>query len=153
MKSISSVLKRRKKTRNIFLTKKQAYILHSIHRKGRGNNLCLPKISAATTVIATSTTEQEQYDNDPAGIIAIAAAASVSTSIVQLQELSPKRLFPLPQPQLLLHPHLSSPHPQFVAAKSLIVNPPGFVYTSYYAVKALCVTYNYLRRETIFIST
>lgn len=70
MKSISSVLKRRKKTRNIFLTKKQAYILHSIHRKGRGNNLCLPKISAATTVIATSTTEQEQYDNDPAGIIA-----------------------------------------------------------------------------------
>ena len=68
---------------------------------------------------------------------------------IQLQELSPKRLFPLPQPQLLLHPHLSSPHPQFVAAKSLIVNPPGFVYTSYYAVKALCVTYNYLRRETI----
>ena len=61
---------------------------------------------------------------------------------IQLQELSPKRLFPL------LHPHLSSPHPQFVAAKSLIVNPPGFVYTSYYAVKALCVTYNYLRRET-----
>ena len=59
---------------------------------------------------------------------------------IQLQELSPKRLFPLP-------------HPQFVAAKSLIVNPPGFVYTSYYAVKALCVTYNYLRRETIFIST
>ena len=80
MKSISSVLKRRKKTRNIFLTKKQAYILHSIHRKGRGNNLCLPKISAAT-----STTEQEQYDNDPAGIIAIAAAASVSTSIVSAQ--------------------------------------------------------------------
>lgn len=72
---------------------------------------------------------------------------------IQLQELSPKRLFPLPQPQLLLHPHLSSPHPQFVAAKSLIVNPPGFVYTSYYAVKALCVTYNYLQRETIFIST
>ena len=72
---------------------------------------------------------------------------------IQLQELSPKRLFPLPQPQLLLHPHLSSPHPQFVAAKSLIVKPPGFVYTSYYAVKALCVTYNYLRRETIFIST
>ena len=35
---------------------------------------------------------------------------------IQLQELSPKRLFPLPQPQLLLHPHLSSPHPQFVAA-------------------------------------
>lgn len=85
MKSISSVLKRRKKTRNIFLTKKQAYILHSIHRKGRGNNLCLPKISAATTVIATSTTEQEQYDNDPAGIIAIATAASVSTSIVSAQ--------------------------------------------------------------------
>ena len=79
MKSISSVLKRRKKTRNIFLTKKQAYILHSIHRKGRGNNLCLPKISAATTVIATSTTEQEQYDNDPAGIIAIAAAQTHQT--------------------------------------------------------------------------
>lgn len=76
---------KKKKTRNIFLTKKQAYILHSIHRKGRGNNLCLPKISAATTVIATSTTEQEQYDNDPAGIIAIAAAASVSTSIVSAQ--------------------------------------------------------------------
>ena len=90
MKSISSVLKRRKKTRNIFLTKKQAYILHSIHRKGRGNNLCLPKISAATTVIATSTTEQEQYDNDPAGIIAIAAAASVSTSIVSDQTDDPE---------------------------------------------------------------
>ena len=43
------------------------------------------QISAATTVIATSTTEQEQYDNDPAGIIAIAAAASVSTSIVSAQ--------------------------------------------------------------------
>ena len=42
---------------------------------------------------------------------------------IQLQELSPKRPFPLPQPQpqLLLHPHLSSLHPQFVAAKSLIV--------------------------------
>ena len=45
----------------------------------------LPKISAATTVIATSTTEQEQYDNDPAGIIAIAAAASVSIPIVSAQ--------------------------------------------------------------------
>ncbi len=165
MKSISSVLKRRKKTRNIFLTKKQAYILHSIHRKGRGNNLCLPKISAATTVIATSTTEQEQYDNDPAGIIAIAAAASVSTSIVSAQThqtddpentitgVISKKTVSIATAQLLLHPHLSSPHPQFVAAKSLIVNPPGFVYTSYYAVKALCVTYNYLRRETIFIST
>ena len=88
MKSISSVLKRRKKTRNIFLTKKQAYILHSIHRKGRGNNLCLPKISAATAVVSASTSataEQEQYDDDPAGIIAIAAAASVSTSIVSAQ--------------------------------------------------------------------
>ena len=114
---------------------------------------------------ASLPTEQEQYDNDPAGIIAIAAAASVSTSIVSAQThqtddpentitgVISKRLFPLPQPQLLLHPHLSSPHPQFVAAKSLIVNPPGFVYTSYYAVKALCVTYNYLQRETIFIST
>lgn len=65
---------------------KKAGIHSSQHtQKGRGNNLCLPKISAATTVIATSTTEQEQYDNDPAGIIAIAAAASVSTSIVSAQ--------------------------------------------------------------------
>ena len=85
MKSILSVLKRRKRTRNIFLTKKQACILHSIHRKGRGNNLCLPKISTATTVIATSTAKQEQYDNDPAGIITIVAAASVSASIVSAQ--------------------------------------------------------------------
>ena len=85
MKSISSVLKRRKKTRNIFLTKKQACILHSIHRKGRGNNLCLSKISTATTVIATSTAKQEQYDNDPAGIITIVASASISTSIVSAQ--------------------------------------------------------------------
>ena len=85
MKSISSVLKRRKKTRNIFLTKKQAYILHSIHRKGRGNNLCLPKISAATTVIATSTTEQEQYDNDPAGIIAVSAVVTATASIVSTE--------------------------------------------------------------------
>ena len=158
MKSISSVLKRRKKTRNIFLTKKQAYILHSIHRKGRGNNLCLPKISAATTVIATSTTEQQeslpllQPHPFPHPLFPHRHIRQMIQRI-QLQELSPKRLFPLPQPQLLLHPHLSSPHPQFVAAKSLIVNPPGFVYTSYYAVKALCVTYNYLRREKIFIST
>ena len=78
MKSILSVLKRRKRTRNIFLKKKQACILHSIHRKGRGNNLCLPKISTATTVIATSTAKQEQYDNDPAGIITIVAAASAA---------------------------------------------------------------------------
>ena len=85
MKSISSVLKRRKKTRNIFLTKKQAYILHSIHRKGRGNNLCLPQRSAATTVIATSTTEQEQYDNDPAGIIAVSAVVTATASIVSTE--------------------------------------------------------------------
>ena len=155
MKSISSVLKRRKKTRNIFLTKKQAYILHSIHRKGRGNNLCLPKISAATTV--TIMIQQEslpllQPHPFPHPLFPHRHIRQMIQRI-QLQELSPKRLFPLPQPQLLLHPHLSSPHPQFVAAKSLIVNPPGFVYTSYYAMKALCVTYNYLRRETIFIST
>lgn len=53
----------------------------------------------------------------------------------------------LPNPQLLLvgvlHPQLqlvlSSPHPQFVAAKSLIVNPPDFDYTSSYAKDRLCV--------------
>ena len=39
---------------------------------------------------------------------------------IQLQELSPKRLVPLPHPQLLLQPHPSLPHPQFVAARSLI---------------------------------
>ena len=85
MKLILSVLKRRKRTRNIFLTKKQACILHRIHRKGRGNNLCLSKISTATTVIATSTAKQEQNDNDPAGIITIVASASISTSIVSAQ--------------------------------------------------------------------
>ena len=65
---------------------KKAGIHSSQHTQKRQiNNLCLPKISAATTVIATSTTEQEQYDNDPAGIIAIAAAASVSIPIVSAQ--------------------------------------------------------------------
>ena len=45
---------------------------------------------------------------------------------IQLQELSPKRLFPLPHPhpQLLLQPQPSFPHPQFVAAKSLMFVPP-----------------------------
>ena len=153
MKSISSVLKRRKKTRNIFLTKKQAYILHSIHRKGRGNNLCLPPQSRSSTImIQQESLPLLQPHPFPHPLFPHRHIRQMIQRI-QLQELSPKRLFPLPQPQLLLHPHLSSPHPQFVAAKSLIVNPPGFVYTSYYAVKALCVTYNYLRRETIFIST
>lgn len=78
-------IEKKKKDTKHFPDKKAGIHSHSIHRKGRGNNLCLPKISAATTVIATSTTEQEQYDNDPAGIIAIAAAASVSTSIVSAQ--------------------------------------------------------------------
>ena len=45
---------------------------------------------------------------------------------IQLQELSPKRLVPLPHPQLLLQPHPSLLHPQFVAAKSLMVKPPIF---------------------------
>lgn len=165
MKSISSVLKRRKKTRNIFLTKKQAYILHSIHRKGRGNNLCLPRYQqpqpllphppqsrSSTIMIQQESLPLLQPHPFPHPLFPHRHIRQMIQRI-QLQELSPKRLFPLPQPQLLLHPHLSSPHPQFVAAKSLIVNPPGFVYTSYYAVKALCVTYNYLRRETIFIST
>lgn len=166
MKSISSVLKRRKKTRNIFLTKKQAYILHSIHRKGRGNNLCPPQryqqpqpllphppqSRSSTIMIQQESLPLLQPHPFPHPLFPHRHIRQMIQRI-QLQELSPKRLFPLPQPQLLLHPHLSSPHPQFVAAKSLIVNPPGFVYTSYYAVKALCVTYNYLRRETIFIST
>ena len=37
-------------------------------------------------------------------------------------------LLPHPHPQPQVHPPLSS-HPQFVAAKSLILNPPVFLYT------------------------
>lgn len=55
---------------------------------------------------------------------------------ILLQELLPQEspqplLQPPSHPQpLLLHPHppLSSPHPQFVAAKSLMLNPPEFLY-------------------------
>ena len=64
------------------------------------------------------------------------------------QELFPQErpqplLHPLSHPQpLLLHPHppLSSPHPQFVAAKSLMLNPPEFLYTHIICVALKCVT-------------
>ena len=64
------------------------------------------------------------------------------------QELFPQEspqplLHPLSHPQpLLLHPHppLSSPHPQFVAAKSLMLNPPEFLYTHIICVDLKCVT-------------
>jgi len=58
---------------------------------------------------------------------------------IQLQELPPHILFMeefphpqlLPQPQLFSHPqpHLSSPHPQFVAAKSLIIKSSEICFT------------------------
>ena len=61
---------------------------------------------------------------------------------IELQELFPE-LFqigapPFSQPQPQPHPvsqpqpHRSSPHPQFVAAKSLIKNPPNLIYTVLY---------------------
>ena len=64
---------------------------------------------------------------------------------ILLQELFPQespQLFPHPHPQPILHPQLVSqpelhPHPplssqQFVAAKSLILIPPEFLYTLSY---------------------
>ena len=65
------------------------------------------------------------------------------------QELFPQEspqplLHPLshPQPLLLLqqHPPLSSPQPQFVAAKSLMLNPPDFLYTLIICEEWKCVT-------------
>ncbi len=63
------------------------------------------------------------------------------------QELFPQEspqplLQPLSQPQLLLHPQpfLSSPHPQFVAAKSLMLNPPEFLYIYIICKVRKCVT-------------
>ena len=42
------------------------------------------------------------------------------------------QLFP-PNKELLSHP-LSHPHPQLAAAKSLMLKPPNFVYTSSYVM-------------------
>ena len=56
--------------------------------------------------------------------------------IIELQ--SPKHL-PSPHPLFPVQ-ESSHPHPQFVAAKSLIVNPPDFVHTSYYASAFASVT-------------
>ena len=46
-------------------------------------------------------------------------------------------LFPQQHSNKMIHrieeqPPLSDPHPQFVAAKSLMFQPPVFIYTSYY---------------------
>ena len=66
------------------------------------------------------------------------------------QELFPQErpqplLHPLSHPQpLLLHPHppLSSPHPpQLVAAKSLMLDPPEFLYTHIICGRWKCVTF------------
>ena len=81
MKSISSVLKRRKKTRNIFLTKKQAYILHSIHRKGRGNNLCLFKRSAAIVAAASISAQKQKKDDDPTAVVAAVVITATATVV------------------------------------------------------------------------
>lgn len=120
-------------------------------KKGRGNNLCLcrnqqpqllphPPQSRSSTMII----QQESPFPQPQLLLPhpLFPHRHIRQMIqrMQLQEPFPKRLFPLPHPQVLLHPHRSSPHPQFVAAKSLIVNPPDFVYSSYYAKKPLCVT-------------
>ncbi len=58
---------------------------------------------------------------------------------IQLQELPPKRLVPLPHPQSLPHPQpLLHPqpqsllHPQFVAAKSLIIKSSSFLSTIHF---------------------
>ncbi len=64
---------------------------------------------------------------------------------IQLQEFPPRILFPalFPQPQLFSqpHPHLSSPQPQFAAAKSLITKIlRNLIYTPYYVCRLSCVT-------------
>lgn len=60
---------------------------------------------------------------------------------IQLQELSPKRLVPLPHPhpQLLLQPQPSFPHPQFVAAKSLMVKILQILFTLHIMKRAIYV--------------
>ena len=75
------------------------------------------------------------------------------------QELFPKESpHPLSHPQLLLHPQfphpqpgLSSPHPQFVAAKSLMLLPPENVYNSSYGVDRGGVTQELTEKRNFVI--
>jgi hypothetical protein len=48
--------------------------------------------------------------------------------------------FPPKKPTPLLSHPLSHPHPQFVAAKSLMLNPPKFIYTPSYVEKRYLAT-------------
>ena len=164
MKSISSVLKRRKKTRNIFLTKKQAYILYSIHRKGRGNNLCPstrllknqqphpqplfphpPQSRSSTTIIQQLSFPQPQPLLQP---LFPQQYIRMMIQSIQLHEFPPKIPVPhpFPHPQPLLHPQPLS-HPQFVAAKSLMKNSSiknKYVHNSYYGRVLSVVTTAYV---------
>ena len=75
------------------------------------------------------------------------------------QEPFPKeRPHPLSHPQPLLHPQfphpqpdLSSPHPQFVAAKSLMLLPPENVYSSSYGEDRAWVTEELTERGILAI--
>jgi hypothetical protein len=58
----------------------------------------------------------------------------------QIMELHP---FPPNKPTLLLSHPLSHPHPQFVAAKSLMLNPPKFIYNSSYEKERNIATKNF----------
>ena len=57
-------------------------------KKGRGINLCPSSDIRATAVVSASTSataEQEQYDDDPAGIIAVSEVVTATASIVSTE--------------------------------------------------------------------
>lgn len=112
--------------------------------KGRGNNLCLFKRSAAIVAAASISAQKQKKDDDPTAVVAplllqpqplLFPQQHIRQMIQRIQEQLfppfPNKEVPQPllQPQLLLHPHPvlhpeSQPHPQshpqLVAAKSLI---------------------------------
>ena len=120
-----------------------------------------------------STAEKQKDDNDPAAVTISVATAVVAANtvaphaqrrmmiqrILHPQEPFPKESpHPLSHPQPLLQPQLphpqpdlSSPQPQFVAAKSLMLLPPENVYSSSYGGDRGCVTKQLTEKRNLAI--